>query len=250
MELGEIVVEPTPNGGKATRVVEPSKEEEPAEDADEDDDEERFCRICLEPVSLDSIRDGKSLRLGCACKSGYMHKACAWEYVQVKKTKPVTCEVCLEDMTALDPIAELQGEEYRAMRRARAALLRVNGEDDHDPREDPTFDDADPRGARLCWGSRNPVVWLIWLVSRPVVAVVWVSLPDRHPSPRSILFRGEYRADTALAAFEPASSLSQLWNCIPVALAHWCFILSILTFWAAVLWTMYDTYDSSLYTTG
>ena len=136
MELGEIIVEPTPNGGKATRVVEPSKEEEPAEDADEDDDEERFCRICLEPVSLDSIRDGKSLRLGCACKSGYMHKACAWEYVWVKKTKPVTCEVCLEDMTALDPIAELQGEEYRAMRRARAALLRVNGEDDHDPRED------------------------------------------------------------------------------------------------------------------
>lgn len=137
------------------------------------------------------------------------------------------------------------------MRRARAALLRVNGEDDHDPREDPTFDDADPRGgARLCWGSRNPVVWLIWLVSRPVIAVVWVSLPDRHPSPRSILFRGEYRADTALAAFDPASSLSQLWNCIPVALAHWCFILSILTFWAAVLWTMYDSYDSSLSTTG
>ena len=134
MELGEIIVEPTPNGRKATRVVEPSKEEEPAEDADEDDDEERFCRICLEPVSLDSIRDGKSLRLGCACMSGYMHKACAWEYVRVKKTKPVTCEVCLEDMTALDPIAELQEEEYRAMRRARAALLRVNGEDDHDPR--------------------------------------------------------------------------------------------------------------------
>ena len=204
MELGEIIVEPTPNGRKATRVVEPSKEEEPAEDADEDADEERFCRICLEPVSLDSIRDGKSLRLGCACKSGYMHKTCAWEYVQVKKTKPVTCEVCLDDMTALNPIAELQGEEYRAMRRARAALLRVNGEDDHDPREDPTFDDDDPRGARLCWGSRNPLVWLYWLLTRPVMAVLWVSLPDRHPSPRPIPFRGEYRADTALAAFAPA----------------------------------------------
>ena len=36
MELGEIIVEPTPNGRKATRVVEPSKEEEPAEDADEE----------------------------------------------------------------------------------------------------------------------------------------------------------------------------------------------------------------------
>ena len=80
-----------------------------------------------------------------------------------------------------------------------------------------------------------------------------MSLPDRHPSPRSILFRGEYRADTALAAFDPASSLSQLWNSIPVALAHWCFIFSILTFWAALLWTMYDSYlsyDSSLSTTG
>ena len=120
VELGEIIVEPTPNGGK----VEPSKEEEPAEDADEDDDEERFCRICLEPVSFDSIRDGKSLGLGCACKSGYMHKTCAWEYVQVKKTKPVTCEVCLEDMTALDPIAELQGGVSGAAAREGGAAAR------------------------------------------------------------------------------------------------------------------------------
>ena len=32
-----------------------------------------------------------------------------------------------------------------------------------------------------------------------------------------------------------------------MALAHWCFILSILTFWAAVLRTMYDSYDLLIY---
>ena len=117
----------------------------------------------------------------------------------------VTCEVCLEDMSGLDSIAELQGEESRAMLRARAALLRVNGEDprDHGGEADPTFDDTDPREGRICWGSRNPLVWLVWLVTRPIIGVVWVSLPARIRPPRSLPRRGEYRTDTALAAFPP-----------------------------------------------
>ena len=82
VELGEIIVEPTTNGEKATR-VEPADEGKEAT-GEEDDGEERFCRICLEPISLS---DDKSLLLGCACKSGYMHKSCAWDYVEVKRTK-------------------------------------------------------------------------------------------------------------------------------------------------------------------
>ena len=201
VELGEIIVEPTTNGEKATTRVEPANEGKEVT-GEEDNGEERFCRICLEPISLS---DGKSLLLGCACKSGYMHKSCAWDYVEVKRTKPVTCEVCLEDMSGLDGIAELQGEESRAMLRARAALLRVNGEDprDHDGEADPTFDDTDPREGRICWGSRNPLVWLVWLVTRPIIGVVWVSLPARIRPPRSLPRRGEYRTDTALAAFPP-----------------------------------------------
>lgn len=246
VELGEIIVEPTTNGEKATR-VEPADEGKEAT-GEEDDGEERFCRICLEPISLS---DGKSLLLGCACKSGYMHKSCAWDYVEVKRTKPVTCEVCLEDMSGLDGIAELQGEESRAMLRARAALLRVNGENprDHDGEADPTFDDTDPREGRICWGSRNPLVWLVWLVTRPIIGVVWVSLPARIRPPA----RSHDAASTALTRHSPhfpRYSSPQLFNHLPVAAVHWLFIVTILTFWAAVLWMMYDSYDSSFSSTG
>ena len=247
VELGEIIVEPTTNGEKATTRVEPADEGKEAT-GEEDDGEERFCRICLEPISLS---DGKSLLLGCACKSGYMHKSCAWDYVEVKRTKPVTCEVCLEDMSGLDGIAELQGEESRAMLRARAALLRVNGENprDHDGEADPTFDDTDPREGRICWGSRNPLVWLVWLVTRPIIGVVWVSLPARIQPPA----RSHHSASTALTRHSPhfpRYSSPQLFNHLPVAAVHWLFIVTILTFWAAVLWMMYDSYDSSFSSTG
>ena len=117
------------------------------------------------------------------------------------------------------------------MLRARAALLRVNGENsrDHDGEADPTFDDTDPREGRICWGSRNPLVWLVWLVTRPIIGVVWGSLPAPH---------------------FPRFSSPQLFNHLPVAAIHWLFIVTILTFWAAVLWMMYDSYDSSFSSTG
>ena len=174
----------------------------------------RFCRICIEPVEDAQLESGDATHLGCACVSGFMHRDCAVAFVLAKRRGPPTaslrCEVCLEDMVYLDELAREMREIGRQRRRARAALVALNrahgGGAAPDPNrtaraggrtangrgryfsaawaatptrggagdDDVRFDVNDPRRDRPGWGSRNPLAWIAWIVTRPLALIFWV----------------------------------------------------------------------------
>lgn len=134
-------------------------------DADEED-QARYCRICMESVQTANLDDGSAVQLGCACTSGYIHTACATGYVRAKRGDLV-CEICLEEMTALEDVTTKLQAERRNYLQARSALMAINGG------ENSAADVEDPRLWRPGWGSQNPLAWLLWIVSRPF-ALLWL----------------------------------------------------------------------------
>ena len=91
------------------------------------EDDEDYCRICMDPVTSDHLARGDATHLGCACVGGYMHRACAVDFVVKKNTAVMLCEVCLEEMVGLEVIAAELREERRAAHRARVTVMTLNG---------------------------------------------------------------------------------------------------------------------------
>ena len=172
------------------------------------EDDENYCRICMDPVTSDHLARGDATHLGCSCVSGYMHRACAVEFVVKKNTAVMLCEVCLEEMVGLEVIAAELRERRRVAHRARVAMMVLNGvpprrHPRRSRRADGTLDHdddyewSDPRLDAPGWGSRNPLVWILWILSRPFTLAFWVRLP-RFERPREVFrFRASRRASTA-----------------------------------------------------
>jgi hypothetical protein len=84
VELGEIRVVPADGA---------SSEKEKGKKAEKkDDDEERYCRICMERIARAELDAGTATSLGCACVGGFAHvDPCAEQYANTKSD--ATCEV-------------------------------------------------------------------------------------------------------------------------------------------------------------
>ena len=152
------------------------KEKEAADTSEED--EERYCRICMDAVSAEDLNTGVATLLGCACLSGFIHYSCAKDYMQ-NSHGGTTCEICLEDMTNMEVVVQALREERRQHLRNRAAMLVLNnnggGGAGGEGADGEEFND--PRMYRPGWGSRNPFAWLLWLLTRPIVCVLEVRIP-------------------------------------------------------------------------
>jgi|TARA_B110000977_G_scaffold166017_1_gene213652 hypothetical protein len=62
--------------------------------------------------------------------------------------------------------------------RADARQTRANNaDDDETENESLRFEIDDPRRHQICWGSRNPCVWLLWILTRPIVVTCMVRRP-------------------------------------------------------------------------
>jgi hypothetical protein len=202
-------------------VVVPSEAGEASGDHEDDDDrregksksataedDENYCRICMDPVTSDHLARGDATHLGCSCVSGYMHRACAVEFVVKKNTAVMLCEVCLEEMVGLEVIAAELGERRRVAHRARVAMMVLNGvpprrhprrsrRADGTVEHDDDYEWSDPRLDAPGWGSRNPLVWILWILSRPFALAFWVRLPI-FERPRDVSgFQASSRASTA-----------------------------------------------------
>ena len=162
-------------------------------------------------IPRDDDRAPGAVHLGCACTGGYMHVSCASRYVAKRRSDDLTCEICLESMENLRSLRDRRVEARRRTSRARLAFLVLNGasaedirrerrrlgrrrrsgdDDDHDHDED---DDAfrrrvgDARADAFGWGSRNPCVWVLWILTRPLTAIAWVRAERRPPFPAARL---------------------------------------------------------------
>lgn len=189
VELHEVVVrEPEPNDGAEAGKTDELEEEVSSEESDSSasTDSVFFCRICLDAILPSVVERGDATHLGCACVGGYMHRICALEYLSKKRaTHALTCEVCLTQMTKLKSVQQDRLAERRRAGRARRALLTINGADGDDVRRaqndnsenDDTlrFEVDDPRHRTIAWGSRNPCMWFLWILTRPLAVVLWVS---------------------------------------------------------------------------
>ena len=168
------------------------------------------------PIPRDDDRDDcapVAVHLGCACTGGYMHVSCASQFVAKRRSNRLTCEICLETMESLRSLRDRRVEARRRAGRARLAFLVLNGASAEDIRrerrrlgrrrgggdEDEDEDDAtfrrrvgDARADAFGWGSRNPCVWVLWILTRPLLAIAWVRVdpPDRPPlsARRSFIF--------------------------------------------------------------
>jgi hypothetical protein len=206
VELGEIRVVPADG---ASSEKEKGKKAEKKDD--DDDDDERYCRICMERIARAELDAGTATSLGCACVGGFAHvDPCAEQYANTKSD--ATCEVrvffflayflvlvlskplilaraqlCLENMDALDAIVAKLRASRRGRARGRRAILVLNDlptgaggrairSRENDAHGDPVFDVEDARLYRPGWGSRNPGLWLLWIITRPFVLVAYVSL--------------------------------------------------------------------------
>ena len=135
-----------------------------------------------------------AFHLGCACTGGYMHFSCAALYVAKRCSTDLTCEICLEQMENLRSLRDRR----RRANRARVALLVLNGAsaedirrerrrrrrrggDDDDDDEAMRFRVGDARADAFGWGSRNPCVWVLWVLSRPLIAIAWVRRENASP---------------------------------------------------------------------
>jgi len=137
-----------------------------------------------------------AFHLGCACTGGYMHFSCAALYVAKRCSTDLTCEICLEQMENLRSLRDRRVEARRRANRARVALLVLNGAsaedirrerrrrrggDDDDDDEAMRFRVGDARADAFGWGSRNPCVWVLWVLSRPLIAIAWVRRENASP---------------------------------------------------------------------
>ena len=172
------------------------------------EDDENYCRICMDPVTSDHLARGDATHLGCSCVSGYMHRACAVEFVVKKNTAVMLCEVCLEEMVGLEVIAAELRERRRVAHRARVAMMVLNGipprrhprrsrRADGTVEHDDDYEWSDPRLDAPGWGSRNPLVWILWILSRPFALAFWVRLPRFERPREGSRFRASRRASTA-----------------------------------------------------
>jgi hypothetical protein len=125
-----------------------------------------------------------------------MHFSCAALYVAKRCSTDLTCEICLEQMESLRSLRDRRVEARRRANRARVALLVLNGAsaedirrerrrrrggDDDDDDEAMRFRVGDARADAFGWGSRNPCVWVLWVLSRPLIAIAWVRRENASP---------------------------------------------------------------------
>ena len=173
----------------------------------------RICIEPVEDAQLES-GDATHLGCACVSGFMHRDCAVAFVLAKRRgpPTASLRCEVCLEDMVYLDELAREMREIGRQRRRARAALVALNrahggsgaapdpnrtartggrtangrgryfsaassaatpergGAGDDDVR----FDVDDPRRDRPGWGSRNPLAWIAWIVTRPLALIFWV----------------------------------------------------------------------------
>lgn len=138
------------------------------------------------------------------CARGFIHYACATDYVKAKRGN-LACEVCLEDMTSLEVVAKRLRDERRQHLQNRAAMLVLNGiggrrggaaggaeGDAAEDAGDPAMVIDDPRWYRPGWGSRNPLVWVLWIITRPfaLLYAVRAALHTHHTLPVQHTFSG------------------------------------------------------------
>ena len=238
------------------------------------EDDESYCRICMDPVTSDHLARGDATHLGCSCVSGYMHRACAVEFVVKKNTAVMLCEVCLEEMVGLEVIAAELRERRRVAHRARVAMMVLNGAPprrhprrsrraDGTVEHDDDYDWSDPRLDAPGWGSRNPLVWILWILSRPFALAVWVRLP-RFERPREVSrFRASRCASTArrrrvfsrvrpsplngadinftFVFFCLARVFRQLCRTL-LRVLPWLTMLIVLAFWGVVLYSLFGSW--------
>ena len=223
-------------GTRVVRVVGVERESDgKTEDEDEDDDVD-FCRICMDPIrredlvsfsradtadaaetpiQRDGVRVSGATHLGCACTGGYMHVSCASQYVAKRAERAdLTCEICLETMENLRSLRDRRVEARRRASRARLAFLALNGASAEDIRRerrrierrrrggDDDDDDAfrrrvgDARADAFGWGSRNPCVWVLWILTRPLIVAAWVRVTE---TPVSFCFFRFFRTETPVS---------------------------------------------------
>ena len=160
------------------------------------------------PIQRDGVRVSGATHLGCACTGGYMHVSCASQYVAKRAERAdLTCEICLETMENLRSLRDRRVEARRRASRARLAFLALNGASAEDIRrerrrierrrrggdDDDENDEAfrrrvgDARTDAFGWGSRNPCVWVLWILTRPLTAIAWVRAERRPPFPAARL---------------------------------------------------------------
>jgi hypothetical protein len=99
-------------------------------------------------------------------------------------------------MENLRSLRDRRVEARRRANRARVALLVLNGAsaedirrerrrrrggDDDDDDEAMRFRVGDARADAFGWGSRNPCVWVLWVLSRPLIAIAWVRRENASP---------------------------------------------------------------------
>ena len=151
------------------------------------------------PIQRDGVRASGAVHLGCACTGGYMHVSCASQYVAKRASAHLTCEICLETMENLRSLRDRRVEARRRASRARLAFLALNGASAEDIRrerrrierrrrggDDDDVDDdeafrrrvGDARAEAFGWGSRNPCVWVLWILTRPLIAAAWVRVTE------------------------------------------------------------------------
>ena len=172
----------------------------------------RICIEPVEDAQLES-GDATHLGCACVSGFMHRDCAVAFVLAKRRgpPTASLRCEVCLEDMVYLDELAREMREIGRQRRRARAALVALNrahgGGAAPDPNrtartggrtangrgryfsaaawaatptrggagdDDVRFDVDDPRRDRPGWGSRNPLAWIAWIVTRPLALIFWV----------------------------------------------------------------------------
>ena len=219
-------------GTRVVRVV--GNEESDGKTEDEDDDVD-VCRICMDPIrredvasfsradaadaadapiQRDGVRASGAVHLGCACTGGYMHVSCASQYVAKRASAHLTCEICLETMENLRSLRDRRVEARRRASRARLAFLALNGASAEDIRRerrrierrrrgrDDDDDDAfrrrvgDARLDAFGWGSRNPCVWVLWILTRPLIVAAWVRVTE---TPVSFCFFRFFRTETPVS---------------------------------------------------
>ena len=170
------------------------------------------------PIQRDGVRVSGATHLGCACTGGYMHVSCASQYVAKRagQRADLTCEICLETMENLRSLRDRRVEARRRASRARLAFLALNGASAEDIRrerrrierrrrgrdDDDDDDDAfrrrvgDARADAFGWGSRNPCVWVLWILTRPLIVAAWVRVTE---TPVSFCFFRFFRTETPVS---------------------------------------------------
>ena len=203
----------------------------------------RICIEPVEDAQLES-GDATHLGCACVSGFMHRDCAVAFVLAKRRgpPTASLRCEVGLEDMVYLEELAREMREIGRKRRKARAALVALNrahgGGAAPDPNrtartggrtangrgryfsaaasaatperggagdDDVRFDVDDPRRDRPGWGSRNPLAWIAWIVTRPLALIFWVryvgdrsaaaafrvfsfSPPPRRQKPRRFFF--------------------------------------------------------------